>query len=220
MPRRSNGWLIASALLGASYWAVAGLPAHGPWPIVWKGSGVALLAIAALVFAKCYPAARRDAGMLAAALALGAAGDVGIEFTLTAGAASFLAGHAVAIWLYTRNRSLTASTADRLVALSILVLVPVTAWLLPLDRQTASTVALYAAGLAAMAASAWLSRFPRERVALGALLFVASDLLIFARMGPLAGSLIPRLLVWPLYFGGQFLICTGVLTDLSRRSAA
>jgi hypothetical protein len=39
-------------------------------------------------------------------------------------------------------------------------------------------------------------------------LFVISDLLIFSRMGPLAGSAIPDLLVWPTYFGGQALIAT------------
>ena len=50
----------------------------------------------------------------------------------------------------------------------------------------------------------------------GALLFVASDLLIFARMGPLATSPLPHLLIWPLYYFGQFLICTGVIGTLRR----
>ena len=47
-------------------------------------------------------------------------------------------------------------------------------------------------------------------MALGAVLFVVSDLLIFARLGPLAGSAIPPLAIWPLYFAGQVLIATGV----------
>ena len=67
-----------------------------------------------------------------------------------------------------------------------------------------------------MAASAWISRFPRYRVGLGAVMFVASDLLIFAKMGPLAGSLIPVLLIWPLYFIGQALIAWGAVTTLLR----
>jgi hypothetical protein len=45
---------------------------------------------------------------------------------------------------------------------------------------------------------------------------VASDLLIFARMGPLAGSMVPRLLVMPLYYVGQLLICTGVVRTAAQ----
>ena len=65
-------------------------------------------------------------------------------------------------------------------------------------------------GLGAMAASAWLSRFG-WRVRLGVLAFAASDLLIFARQGVLAGSALPGLLVMPLYYLGQLAICTGVV---------
>ena len=51
-------------------------------------------------------------------------------------------------------------------------------------------------------------------------LFVASDLLIFAQMGVLAQSPLPGLLIWPLYYFGQFLICIGVVGELRRRAAA
>ncbi len=66
-----------------------------------------------------------------------------------------------------------------------------------------------------MAASAGASRFPRYRVGIGALMFLGSDLLIFARMGPLPGSPLPGLLIWPLYFGGQALIAWGVVRTLA-----
>ena len=64
---------------------------------------------------------------------------------------------------------------------------------------------------------AWISDFPRYRVGTGALLFVVSDLLIFARLGPLEGSAIPEWLIWPLYYFGQFLICTGVIQSLRHK---
>ena len=70
-----------------------------------------------------------------------------------------------------------------------------------------------------MVCAAWSSSFNRYRVGLGAVLFLASDLLIFARMGPLATSALPVLLVWPLYYFGQLLICTGVIASLRERSA-
>ncbi len=48
-------------------------------------------------------------------------------------------------------------------------------------------------------------------------MFVASDLLIFARLGPLATSPLPGLLIWPLYYFGQFLICIGVVGQFTGR---
>ena len=77
--------------------------------------------------------------------------------------------------------------------------------------------ALYASGLGVMTAAAWTSSFPRYRVGLGAVMFAVSDLLIFADLGPLADSALPGLLIWPLYYFGQFLICTGVVGELKRR---
>ncbi|WP_295634276.1 lysoplasmalogenase family protein [Novosphingobium sp.] len=213
-------WLVASLVFGASFWLVAGAENHGPLLVAWKGAGVALLAVHALVFAIGHPEARRDAALLAMVMAFGAGGDVAIERSLTAGAGLFLVGHVVAIALYAMNRRRPARSGDLALAAAILLIVPAIAWTLPTDRSSAANVALYATGLSAMTAMAWLSQFPRGRVATGALLFAASDLLIFARMGPLAGSMIPRLLVWPLYYFGQFLICTRVLAGLTRRPEA
>ena len=80
-------------------------------------------------------------------------------------------------------------------------------------------IGLYATALGIMAATAWTSRFPRYRTGLGAMLFLASDVLIFSRAGPLAGSIVPTLLIWPLYFAGQAMIASGVAgtLDESRR---
>jgi len=71
-----------------------------------------------------------------------------------------------------------------------------------------------------MAGAAWTSRFSRYRVGIGAVLFALSDLLIFGRLGPLAASPLPHLLVWPLYFAGQALIAWGVVTRLGESKAS
>jgi uncharacterized membrane protein YhhN len=86
-----------------------------------------------------------------------------------------------------------------------------------IDREQALNVALYALALGAMAASAWASVFPRYRVGAGAVLFLLSDLLLFAEMGPLQGNLVPQIMVWPLYYLGQLLIATGVTVTLRKR---
>ena len=85
------------------------------------------------------------------------------------------------------------------------------------DRSQAASVSLYALALGAMAASAWASVFPRYRVGAGAALFVVSDLLLFAEMGPLQASVVPQVMVWPLYYLAQFLIAVGIVQTLRKR---
>jgi len=205
-------WLLILALLaGVSFWLVGQhtIP-RLPW-IAWKGAAVALLTIWAAVNAR-----GRDGWLIAAVLALGALGDVLLERSQASGALAFLAGHLIATVLYLLHRRSKSSPSQMILSVLLLLSVPAIAFLLPADRTAAPGIALYATGLGTMAASAWISRFPRYRVGLGAVLFVASDLLIFAKMGPLAGSLIPVLLIWPLYFAGQALIAWGAVTTLLR----
>jgi uncharacterized membrane protein YhhN len=199
---------LARLLLGLSLFAFLAfdlvgrmhMPSLGGF--VAKGASVGLLAILALREGQ-----GRDGRLLALVMALGALGDVVIEFMLEAGAAVFLLGHLVAIALYRANRRESLSSSQRLLALVVLIVVPVLGWVF----THALTTVLYALALSAMAASAWTSRFSRYTVGLGAMLFVASDLLIFARLGPLAESPLPGMLIWPLYYLGQLMICTGLL---------
>jgi uncharacterized membrane protein YhhN len=210
MPKRAladkRPWLVVSLLFGISYWFWAQglvLPKFpGLFAIVWKGAGVALLAAYAWAH---HPS--RDAHKVAAIMALGAAGDVLLEIDFIAGAVAFLIGHLAAISLYLKYRRQALGKSQRAAGLVTLIAVPFIAFALTREPL----VALYAAALGAMAASAWTSAFPRYRVGLGAMLFVASDLLIFARMGALAGNGAARALIWPLYYFGQFLICVGAI---------
>ena len=218
MPKRAlierRPWLLASLIAGVSFFFVKDGALAGLHKIVWKGAGVGLLAIYALLRAP-----GRDGKLLAAVMTLGAAGDMAIEISLQAGAAFFFVGHLMAIVLYTRHRRADLSGSQKAAAVALLVGTPLIAWLLPADRAAAPMVALYALALGGMAAAAWSSAFPRYRVGIGAVLFVASDLLIFSRMGPLADSPLPGLLIWPLYYFGQFLICTGAVGHLRRECA-
>ena len=205
-------WLLILALLaGASFWFVGQhtIPTL-PW-IAWKGAGVGLLTIWAALNAR-----GRDGWLITAVMAFGTLGDVLLERSQTGGALAFLAGHLIAVLLYLAHRRSKKTPSQVALAVLLLVGVPVIAFLLPTDRGAAPGIAIYAAGLGAMAASAWISRFPRYRVGLGAVMFVASDLLIFAKIGPLSGSLLPIILIWPLYFAGQALIAWGAVTTLLR----
>ncbi|MGE3691758.1 MAG: lysoplasmalogenase family protein, partial [Novosphingobium sp.] len=102
----------------------------------------------------------------------------------------------------------------------LLVAVPAIAFALPLDRTMAPATGIYALSLSAMAAAAWTSRFSRKLVGVGALLFVASDLVIFVWLGGLLQDHVEMLLNWPLYYTGQLLICLGVARQLARSGSS
>jgi len=202
MKLRRIDLLFAAALIaGASYYADHWLDLDGPLSVAWKGSGVALLALWA--FARGRP-------WIGLVLAFGALGDVLLDaVNLTTGAVAFLFGHILATGFYRRSRK-----APWLIPAFIAVSVSLSSYLLSGDLG----VALYGLALGAMAGTALTSGFPFATVGLGALLFVFSDLLIFARLGPLAASPLPGLLIWPSYFAGQALIAWGVVSELSREN--
>jgi uncharacterized membrane protein YhhN len=202
--------LIAASVAGALAFYL--LRSADPMPlalIILKGTGVGMLALLALLYGP-----GRSGAMLAGVMALGALGDMVIEFDTVAGAAAFLIGHLLVVALYLGFRRDRLTTSQMMLALVILVAVPLAGWSLPADRASAAMVLVYALALGLMAAAAWTSRFSRYSVGIGAVLFVLSDLLIFAEGGPLADSALPHLLIWPLYYIGQLMICLGVLSVL------
>ncbi len=207
-------WLLGSLLVGLSYpasWLV--LPIEGGlFAMLWKMAAVGLLVPFAL--------RRHHEGEfvpLSIMLAFYALGDGLIELSMVAGALAFAAGHLVGIWLYFRHRRVSPTLSQKILAITIFLLTPVIAYGLPPTAGEGVQVAAYSVILAAMAAMAWSSNFPRYRVGTGAVLFVISDLLIFARLGPLAGSELTSIAIWYLYYFGVFLIATGIAQTLVKR---
>lgn len=208
-------WIWWAALVaGISYTAGAWTGWDSVAMIAWKAAGVGLLALWAAVQAR-----GTDGWLIAAVMALSALGDGVLDAAgLVPGALFFLAAHGVAIILYARNRRPVLSRSQKLLARVIAPLTVLIAVLCSAPMGQELTVGFYAIALGTMASFAWASRFPRYRTGLGAMLFVASDLLIFSRMGPLSRSLIPDLLVWPLYFAGQAMIAWGVVATLREQA--
>jgi hypothetical protein len=204
--------LAAAVVAGVSYLAADHMVLSQALSLTWKGAGVCLLALYAALSART-----RDGWLICAVMAFGAAGDVLLGAAgFVVGGGAFLAGHAVAIVLYQRNRRAGLSWPHGFAAAGLIALTVAGAYLMTMRQPGAPGVALYASGLAYMCASAWLSRFPRHWVALGATMFLVSDLLIFARSGPLAGhGWWVGFAVWSLYFAGQALICVGVVRNLA-----
>lgn len=210
--KSSPAWLVlaASVAAGASFVGSWSLDLAPVLAIAWKGAGVALLALYAGLKAR-----NLDGWLICLVMALGALGDVLLETSgLIVGAVAFLAGHLVAIALYLKNR--VRRLSGRAWAFLVVPLAVAVAFILPSDRAMAPGVALYTLGLSLMAACAWISRFPTVLTGIGALMFVLSDLLIFARGGPLAQAAWIGLAIWALYYVGQLMICVGVVRTLER----
>ncbi|PHR16830.1 MAG: lysoplasmalogenase [Sphingopyxis sp.] len=211
----SRPFLMLSLLFGISYFFVMDSNIPGVFLIAWKGAGVAWLAVYALTRLH-----RLDGKIVGAIMALGAIGDMALEFDLVLGAGAFMIGHLVAILFYSRYRRHRLGFSQKMLAIVIVPLSVFIAWTLPSDRSEAVGVGIYCLSVAAMAAMAWTSRFSRYQVGAGAMMFLISDLLIFARMGPLSASTIPDMLIWPLYYFGQFMIATGIVRTLRHEMAA
>ncbi|MBI1401706.1 MAG: lysoplasmalogenase [Porphyrobacter sp.] len=199
-------WLLASLTAAIAFYFLGDNPVfEGTWGLLAKGLSVGLLAVFSW---QRVPHHRRtlDGVLLVLALALAAAGDVAIELDFLVGGALFTAAHCLAVTLYLRNPRKRHTPSQRMLSIALLIGTPLIAFLLSEQVE----VAIYAAFLGAMAAAAWYSRFPRYRVGTGAVLFVASDWLLFSRMGSLDLGELPGLLIWPLYYAGQLMIATGV----------
>ena len=201
---KSQILVVMAIALAALFMAVSHQPPSLANALL-KASAVTLLTIYAAIEARSF-----DGWLLVAILAFGAAGDALLEWRLEIGAAAFIAGHVLAMALYFRNWRPRITFSQRLLAALVVPLsVFIAATLVPVKDMI--PVAIYAFFVSGMAASAWTSRFSRYRTGIGAMLFLTSDLLIFARMGPLALSALPGLLIWPLYVAGQVMICVGVV---------
>lgn len=202
-------WLFASMIASISYFFFRDNDLRGDLLIAWKGAAVACLAVYATRRAR-----NSDGWLLVAVLTLGALGDMVLEVDMVAGGALFALGHLVAIALFVRSPRERRTGTQWSAALALLIGTPTVAALLTLPDPRWPMAASYAAIVGAMAASAWLSRFPRYRVGIGTVLFVISDLLIFAREGHHVPEAVTWWTIWPLYYAGQFLIATGVVWTL------
>ena len=219
MPRRAlidkRPILLASMAAALAYFVLRQSPVVPEmWLVPLKGCAAGLLALYAFVRFHM-----SDTRLLGAMFLLAALGDMAIEWDFIAGAIFFFGYHMIAIALYLRHPREAASGSQKTAAVAMLLATPAIFWLLPADRAMAWPTALYGLALGGMAACAWLSAFSRYRVGVGAVLFLVSDLLIVAGMGPLMGERLHQWLIWPLYYLGQLLICLGVIDRLRRAGA-
>ncbi|HET6526231.1 lysoplasmalogenase family protein [Sphingopyxis sp.] len=210
-------WLWWLALAGGiSFFVAVFQRLDGPAIWAWKATGVGFLALWAAANAR-----ERNGWLIAAALGLGALGDWLLDAKgLETGAVAFVVGHLIAIILYLTNRRAAMTPSQRLLGWLAMPATLVIVWGMLSPAPGWWHAAVYSLFVAAMAAAAWTSRFPRYRTGTGAMLFLASDLFIFVGEGGVLSKDVTMWLVWPLYFGGQALIGWGVVSTLSKEAHA
>jgi len=208
-------WLWWLALAGGiSFFIAVFQRLDGPAIWAWKTSGVGLLALWAAANAR-----ERNGWLIAAVLGFGALGDWLLDAKgLIAGASAFAVGHLIAIALYLTNRRAQTTPSQRLLGWLTMPATLAIVWGMLSPQPGWWHAAVYSLFVAAMAAAAWTSRFPRYRTGVGAMLFLASDLFIFAGEGAVLSKDVTLWLVWPLYFGGQALIAWGVVSTLAKEA--
>jgi len=159
---------------------------------------------------------RRDAGVLALALAFSAAGDILLDLDprfFAFGLGAFLLAHLTYITLFVRNRTAGVRLDPAHLAAVLLILVysaTLSVWIVPSVGGLAVPVVLYICALTTMVSTAILARFRQPWVAVGAILFLISDSLLaihkFKTPVPLRDYL-----VWITYYLGQCGIALGYL---------
>ena len=215
MPRRAladhRPFLLLSIAAAAAYYFLAGDPVAGLPLAIVKGSAVGALAAYAL-----RRAGHRGGRALSAYLALCAVADAVGEFSyLYAGTTIGLACLVMIVFLL-RNRRPGLQGSQMAAAAAVVVLVPTIVALLTTPVPNWQWATAYALLLAGMAGAAWISRFPRYRVGIGALLFAVSNVLLVAQA---AGRLPPgssEWFSWPVGYIGQLLLAIGIVQTLRR----
>jgi len=206
-------WLLALAG-GISFFAAVYLRLDGPAIWAWKTSGVGLLAVWAAANAR-----EKNGWLIAAVLGFGALGDYLLDAKgLETGAVAFVIGHVIAIALYLTNRRAQVTPSQRLLGWLAMPATLVIVWAMLSPAAGWWHAAVYSLFVAAMAGAAWTSRFPRYRTGIGAMMFLASDLFIFAGEGGVLSKDVTMWLVWPFYFAGQALIAWGVVGTLAKQA--
>lgn len=204
------GILIGAALLAAVvYGAVyAGRPDKGMAGALVKTAAVGALALLALWL--------RQPWLVVAGLALGALGDFALarpgEKWFLAGMAAFALGHLAYVIQMAGMPRIDGIPVWLVVALVAVVTIWALTWLAPKAGVLRWPVSGYSLIISAMLGLALVLGPGTATLKAGALLFVASDLLLSFRLFVVQDTRRQRVLdlvLWPAYWGGQSLILLG-----------
>lgn len=211
MPQRAlaekRPYLVASIVAAIAYYALRDAYISGIFLALIKGAAIGSLAAHALTGHHS-----RDAQWIATVMGIAALADIVSEFAPLPGGFLYFLTLVLATGLFLGHLRVHPAASQRATAAALLLITPLICWSLSQELR----IALYGLALGGMAGTAWLSRFSRYHVGAGVILFLTAALLLIAQMRFLPHDSFAGWLIWPLYYCGQFLICTGVIQTLRR----
>lgn len=157
-----------------------------------------------------------DSLRLAGMLAFAGVGAVVFSLWEWAGVFLLIIAWSWGIALFNAHRREVISPIQKLTAVALLLLTPISAGLLS-EPEARGIIGFQGLVLGGMAGLAWTSTFPRFRAGLGAVMVVFGELFALAELGPLAGASWAGLAAWLLFYFGLFLLAIGVSGELQRR---
>ncbi|WP_421790434.1 lysoplasmalogenase [Hyphobacterium sp.] len=212
MQADGRGYLFlgGAAVLALGYLLTQfGLPVEGYPRVALKASGIVFLAIYA---------ARRQAFLLALALAASAVGDAMLALEparMTLGILAFGAAHILYGWIFLRvirMRGLRGLTGYVLAAIIAIAGVVILLWMQPGMGDLAIPATAYNGIIVVMAVLAALSK-ARWLAVIGALLFVGSDTLIALNLFQNYDPAWRGPAVWISYVAAQFCLLFGLIHE-------
>lgn len=202
-------WLLASMVAAVAWVCLQDSRTPGLYLLVLKGVPLLLLA--------AYAALRHrgnDTRSLAGMLALEGVGSALWYEIPTIGLNAMLVAFLIGLTLFLTHRRAVMDSGRRASALALTLGTPLLCFFAA-DRADVGVPLFLGLALGGMAASAWISTFPRSRVGLGAALIVAGVVLEIAASGGAGGAL--ALVAWPLFYVGNLVLATGVTGELRMR---
>ncbi|APG63703.1 hypothetical protein LPB140_07930 [Sphingorhabdus lutea] len=207
-------WLLLSLLFGLSYYFIRTSQYFGEIQLMfWKMAAVGGLAIMFFFMFRKHLFGPLRLILFLLALIFYMLGDGLIIFDLTFGGAAFAIGHIFAIiFFYNYRREQGLSLSQKLLAMMVVILVPFIAMKIYGNGIISEnlSIGLYALIIAMMSASAWTSSFGRYRVGIGAMIFIISDLFIFAQNGIIGPKWWIDPIIWFSYYFAVLMMTLGV----------
>lgn len=201
--------LVVAILTGLGHTATWSVEMDEVLRLCWRFASVGTLALYALLTARDL-----NGWLLTAVMLISATSDVllviiGRDF----GAMCFVVADFIAILLYYRNFRTKVGVSSLLGVAFFVAAIAALSYILPANRSEAIIIAIFVVPLATMTAFSFLTHFPLKFVGLGTVMILASDLLIFGRMGPLNGLAGLTEAIWLCYFMGEVLVVVGVTSN-------
>ncbi|KHK91526.1 hypothetical protein [Novosphingobium malaysiense] len=221
MPKRAlierRPWLLGSIVLALAFTWLS-------WLQDSRIPGTYLLAVkcAPFLLLSAYALLRHrgtDTRLLATMLVLLGIGAALSDLFVYEGTVFMIAGFAIGIGLFLLHRRPGTTASQKGAAVALLLLTPLICQALARpELQAGWAPAFFGLGLGGMAASAWMSNFPRYRVGLGAVIAVVASMLAISGAGAPDGPTLGELVGWPLFYFGLMLLATGVTGELRNRA--